>query len=252
MTAADQEAYRRAAAILRASLRNVAFTGAGVSVESGIPPFRGENGLWSRYNPVFLETGYFQRNPLESWKKIKEIFYDFFGKATPNEAHRQLAKLESSGLIHSVITQNIDNLHQAAGSRSVIEFHGTAQTLVCTRCGARFDAASRDLDDLPPRCDRCGGVLKPDFVFFGEPIPAPAHESSLAETERAGVFLVIGTTGEIMPASMIPVVANSKGVKIIEINIEPSRYTHSITDVFIREKAGLAMRTLSEVLAVHP
>jgi len=154
-------------------------------------------------------------------------------------------------LIHSVITQNIDNLHQEAGSRSVIEFHGTSRTMVCTRCGAGTAADSVSLDELPPRCSQCGGVLKPDFVFFGEQIPTPANEQSLEEAERAGVFLVIGTTGEIMPASGIPLIAKSRGAKIIEINIEPSRYTHSITDVFLQDKASVAMRTLSGLLSAH-
>jgi NAD-dependent deacetylase len=290
MSTTSEKSYLRAAAILRASVRNVAFTGAGISVESGIPSFRGENGLWARHDPAFLDTGYFRQHPGESWKKIKEIFYDFFGTAEPNEAHRWLADLESRGWIRSVITQNIDNLHQAAGSRSVVEFHGTSQTLVCTHCGARVQATSVDLDALPPSCSQCNSVLKPDFVFFGEPIPDQAHQRSLVETEQADVFLVIGTTGEIMPASMIPMLAKSKGakidspvktpfrpscppqkgsnrrlegvkfgkqafcdgIKIVEINIEPSRYTHDVTDVFLQDKANVAMRTLSDLLSANP
>ncbi len=249
MTPSNTEIYEQADQILRASKRNIAFTGAGISVESGIPPFRGEGGLWSKHNPIFLDIEYFHKYPRDSWKKIKEIFYDFFGKAAPNEAHRKLADLESRGWLDGIITQNIDNLHQAAGSQSVIEFHGSSQTLICTRCGAHQQASSVDLENLPPRCKDCDGVLKPDFVFFGEPIPKDAHENSFAEVERAGSFLIIGTTGEIMPASIIPIVAKSNGVKIIEINIKPSKYTNDITDVFIQEKASIAMGALSEILS---
>ena len=249
MTGTDPDTYRQAADMLRASRHNTAFTGAGISVESGIPPFRGENGLWSRHDPVFLDMAYFHRHPLQSWQKIKEIFYDFFGGAEPNEAHKQLASLESRGLIKSVITQNIDNLHQEAGSRSVIEFHGTSKKLICTACGAITESSATNLEDLPPRCPECNEVLKPDFVFFGDAIPAVAQENSMAEAESADVFLVIGTTGEIMPASVIPVLAKKNGARIIEINIEESRYTHSITDVFIKEKASSALRKLSDRLS---
>jgi len=248
MTIPGAESYRQAAAILRASRHNVAFTGAGISVESGIPPFRGEDGLWARHDPVFLDIDYFHEHPLESWKEIREIFYDFFGKAAPNEAHKQLANLECRGLLHSIITQNIDNLHQEAGSRSVIEFHGTSQSLVCTRCGATVRTDAVDVDMLPPRCSKCNGILKPDFPFFGEPIAKAVHDRSLAEVERAGALLVIGTTGEIMPASVFPLIAKSRGAKIVEINVEESKYTHTVTDVFIRDRATVAMRTLCNLL----
>lgn len=236
----------QAARMILKAHRSVAFTGAGISVESGIPPFRGANGLWSKYNPEFLDISFFHRHPLESWRLIKEIFYDFFGKAKPNLAHYALAELEKKGLLQAVITQNIDNLHQEAGSKTVYEFHGNSRRLVCTRCHATRDVRETDLDVLPPRCSDCGAILKPDFIFFGEAIPEPANSLSFAEAEKADLFILIGTTGEIMPASMIPDLAKQAGAKIIEINIEPSNYTHRITDLFIRGKATQAM---SEILS---
>ncbi len=115
--------------LIRNSRRLVAFTGAGISVESGIPPFRGPDGLWSRYNPQVLDLTYFQYHPEDSWRVIKEIFYDFFGKAEPNPGHFALADLERAGILRGIITRNIDNLHQAAGSRDVVEFHGSSRRL---------------------------------------------------------------------------------------------------------------------------
>jgi len=232
---------KEAARMILQARRCVAFTGAGISVESGIPPFRGARGLWSKYDPEFLDIGYFHQHPLESWRLIKEIFYDFFGAAKPNAAHYALAELEKTNLLQAVITQNIDNLHQEAGSKTVYEFHGNSRQLVCTGCHAIRSVRETNLDILPPRCSDCGAILKPDFIFFGEAIPEPAGSLSFAEAEKADLFILIGTTGEIMPASLIPDRASEAGAKIIEINIEPSAYTHRITDLFIREKATQAM-----------
>lgn len=226
--------------------RIVAFTGAGISVESGIPPFRGKDGLWSKYDPQFLDIYYFHHHPVESWKLIKEIFYDFFGKAKPNDAHYALANLEKAGLLQAIITQNIDNLHHAAGSKTIYEFHGNSQRLVCTHCNTYYQINEISLKSLPPYCPHCKSVLKPDFIFFGEAIPEPANSNSFAETEKADLLILIGTTGEIMPASMIPDLARKAGAKILEINVEPSAYTGRITDLFIQKKATQAM---SEIVA---
>jgi len=229
---------------IKNSSHTTAFTGAGVSVESGIPPFRGENGLWSKFDPVFLDSRYFYNYPEKSWKLIKEIFYDFFGKARPNDAHYALVELEIKGLLNVIITQNIDNLHQQAGSKRVVEFHGTSRRLVCTNCGRQFEATEEILEILPPKCINCSGILKPDFVFFGEPIPELASSHSFKEAEIADVFILIGTTGEIQPASTIPVIAKNNGARIIEINIEASNYTNSITDIFLQGKATEIMINL--------
>ena len=129
---------KQAAELIRNAKHVTAFTGAGISVESGIPTFRGENGLWNRFDPIFLDLDYFHQNPLTSWKLIKEIFYDFFGKAEPNLAHFALAKMEKMGFLNSIITQNIDDLHQKAGSKKVWEFHGTSKKLICEKCRTKY------------------------------------------------------------------------------------------------------------------
>jgi len=238
----------KAASIILNAEHVTAFTGAGISVESGIPPFRGENGLWSTFDPVFLDIDYFHRKPHESWKLIKEIFYDFFGKAQPNSAHYALAEMELSGYLNCIITQNIDNLHHRAGSRNSLEFHGTSRNLICPGCHQIFSAEDIDFSHLPPKCVKCGNVLKPDFVFFGEPIPEPAGTRSFSEAEIADVFLLIGTTGEIMPASAIPMLAKRNNSKIIEVNTEISNYTNTICDVFLQGKATEVMNSLIKQL----
>jgi NAD-dependent deacetylase len=241
--------YDTAARWIEEARHPVAFTGAGISVESGIPTFRGPTGLWSRYDPKILDLGYFYEHPKESWEAIREIFYDYMGaNARPNATHRFLAELERRGKLQGVITQNIDNLHQEAGSRKVIEFHGTAQKLLCTECGERTSFTEHDLSDLPPLCKKCGGLLKPDFIFFGESIPPEAYRASLELCERADLLLIIGTTGEVMPASMIPYEA--KKAKVIEINVEPSTYTEYRTDIFLQAKATEAARELAKRLGI--
>ncbi len=234
----------KAAQIIKSSRHTCAFTGAGISTESGIPPFRGKDGLWSKFDPIFLDINYFHRRPEESWKLIKQIFYDFFGKARPNPAHYALAELEKRGFVKTVITQNIDNLHQEAGSRNVIEFHGNSRFLVCEGCGEKILVKKEILNVIPPLCSKCGGLLKPDFVFFGEPIPSSASRDSFREAEISDVFLVVGTTGQIQPASSIPYLAKERGAKIIEVNIESSAYTSTITDVFLRGKASELLQKL--------
>ncbi len=239
--------YIEAAKLIRDSNYTVAFTGAGISVESGIPPFRGPTGLWNRYDPEILDIGYFTRHPESAWKRIKEIFFDFMQNTRPNEAHRFLAWLEAKGKLEGTITQNIDSLHQKAGSNNVVEFHGTASCLECMACKSRYKAEHVSLETLPPVCMKCWGVLKPDFVFFGEPIPHAAYQRSIDLCERAEVMLIIGTTGEIMPASRLPFIA-PPGCKFIEINIEPSNYTDRLSDVLLQDKATVASRKLLEAL----
>lgn len=238
-----QDKIKKAAQLLKNSKYAIVFTGAGISVESGIPPFRGENGLWNKYDPSFLEISYFLSYPIESWKLIKEIFYDFFGLAKPNEAHIAIAQLEKTAIVKKVITQNIDNLHTEAGSVEVLEFHGSSKELVCTNCPARY-SKSMVYEQEVPLCDKCHSLLKPDFVFFGEAIPEPTGSKSFSAGMQADVLLVIGTTGEVMPACNIPYYAKQNGAKIIEINPLKSNYTDQITDIFLEGKAAEIMESL--------
>ncbi len=225
-----------------------AFTGAGVSVESGIPSYRGEGGLWTKYDTKVLELNYFHNNPKDAWEVIREIFYEYFGKAKANPAHLALAKMEKEGNLKAIITQNIDNLHYEAGSKTVHEFHGNSKVLICTECSKKHKSQEINLDKLPPKCSACGGLLKPDFIFFGEGIPQDAYTNSFAEAEKADVFILIGVTGLVQPAASIPTLAKQKGATIIEINPQRTAYTESITDIFLQGKAGEVMTKLSELL----
>lgn len=242
------ESIDKAVEVLKRSKHTMAFTGAGISVESGVPAFRGSQGLWSKYDPRVLDIDYFLEHGDKSWPYIKEIFYDHFGQAEPNPAHLVLARMEETGLLECVVTQNIDNLHQRAGSRRVYEFHGNSSRLVCPRCGNSFSANKFDLTDLPPLCPRDKGILKPDFIFFGEGIPAEAFRKSFENAGKCEVCLIVGSTGEVMPAAQVPVTAKEKGAFIIEINPEASRFTDSITDLYIKGKAGETFQALERKL----
>lgn len=239
--------YQRAAELILNSTHTSAFTGAGISVESGIPPFRGENGLWSKYDPGVLDLERFYAHPESSWKVIKEIFYDFFGDAKPNEAHKVLAKMEQDGLLKEIITQNIDNLHQEAGSKTVHEFHGNSQRISCTKCERKYGPSAEILAELPPQCE-CGGLLKPDFIFFGEMIPCEPMEKSFRAAEKAEVFLIIGSTGEVYPAAQIPGMAKQNGATIIEVNVSTSQFTGHITDILLPGKASKVMYQLYQTI----
>jgi NAD-dependent deacetylase len=238
---------REAAALIRSSRYFAAFTGAGISVESGIPAFRGEGGLWGKYDPCTLELDYFLTHPDTAWPVIREIFYDHFGKARPNRAHEVLAAWEARGLLKTLITQNIDNLHHDAGSRNVVEFHGNSRTLACLSCGDRRPAEPGIMELLPPRCS-CGGLYKPDFIFFGEGIPPKALERAAAASRETDLMIVIGSTGEVYPAAMVPREAKENGARIIEVNPRPSDFTDSITDVFVAMKASEALHAINKEL----
>lgn len=240
----DINKVKQAVKTIRNAKYAVAFTGAGISVPSGIPPFRGENGLWNKTDPIFLEIGFFRKKPLQSWLKIKEIFYDTLGNAQPNMAHKILAKMQERSFLESIITQNIDHLHQEAGSKLVYELHGTYKQLTCTECQSEYDISFADLNFLPPSCFVCKGLLKPDIIFFNEPIPAFAKKRSFEEAEKADVMLIIGTNAEVLPAADIPVKAKMHGAKIIEINIEETHFTRELTDIFLQ---GDAAETLNEI-----
>jgi len=242
-----EASLKRAAEVIRESRHLVAFTGAGISVESGVPPFRGPGGLWNTHDPKYLELTYLHRHPAQCWHALKGLFYEHFARAQPNDAHRVLALLEQRGLLKAVITQNIDNLHRLAGSRRIVEFHGNTRDLTCLSCGKVVEAAPEILEHLPPVC-ACGGILKPNFIFFGEAIPQNALVESNREIEAADAVLIIGSTGEVYPAAALPHQAADRGATIVEINPEASNFTQTITDVFIPLPAAEAMRRLEELL----
>ncbi len=223
---------------LSRSRKAIALTGAGISVESGIPDFRSAGGLWSRYDPMeYAHIDGFRRDPVKIWNMLREIIQVIEG-ARPNSAHKALAELERMGILSSVITQNVDGLHQAAGSRRVIEFHGTNRFLVCLSCGFRAETAAFDTQNEVPRCPSCGAVLKPDVVFFGEPIPADAMREAFEEARRADLVLVIGTSAVVFPASDIPSIAKEHSARVVEINLEETSLTGTIADYLIKGPAG--------------
>ena len=229
--------FTEAVKLIKQAEYGVVFTGAGVSVESGIAPFTGQGGLWNQYDPKFIEINFFYSNPTLSWEEMKKIFFTDMEESSPNKAHEVIAKLEKKKMVRGVITQNIDGLHQKAGSKNVQEFHGTIHTLSCTCCGKKYGLKEINLQTVPPRCS-CGGVLKPDFVFYGEGIPAGAYEKSLEMAQNADVMIIVGTAGQVMPACSLPITVKEWGAKIIEVNPQPSAFTDTITDYYFAEKAG--------------
>jgi NAD-dependent deacetylase len=236
---------RAAAELIGATDRVAAFTGAGISVESGIPAFRGAQGLWEKYDPMeYAHIDGFLANPEKIWKMLLEM-REVIENAQPNPAHYGLAELERMGHLTVVVTQNVDNLHQRAGSRNVVEYHGNGTRLVCLKCGGKYEAAEVDLSKFPPRC-RCSTILKPDVVFYGELIPREATLRADEAARTCAVMLVVGTSGGAWPASDIPRAAKSHGAKIVEINIERTELTPRVTDHYIGASSGVVMPALVE------
>ena len=234
-----QDVIERAAHAIRTARKTIALTGAGISAESGIPTFRDPGGLWDRYDPEEYATiQAFRRDPSKVWRMMKD--FTELKTALPNPGHFGLAHLEQIGLLHCIITQNVDNLHQAAGSRAVIEFHGNMRQVVCLRCGKVLPLDEISLETLPPYCG-CGGVFKPAGVFFGEPIPSQALYRSQEEAQSCDLILVIGTSAVVYPAADIPRVAKEGGAQVIEINPERTDLTDRLANLIIQEKAGTAI-----------
>lgn len=223
----------------------VAFTGAGISVESGIPPFRGSDGLWSKYDSSILELENYLQKPETVWPVIRQLFYDFFIDAKPNRAHQVLALMEERNYLRAIITQNIDNLHQEAGSHNVVEYHGNSKKFVCTIDSSHVVSVDEiDLTADFPRCPICGELTKPDFIFFGETIPSKAIEKSMQLSENCDLLMIIGSTGEVMPAAAIPHRAKRYGATIVEINPNPSTFTYEISDIVLKGSASTFLDSL--------
>ena len=217
----------RAMELLGRARRVTALTGSGLSVASGIPSFRGSQGLWEKYDPFeYASLDSFLARPDKVWEMLRELAATM-AQARPNPGHLALTRLQELGRLSSVITQNVDNLHQEAGTKGVIEFHGNGSSLACLECGGRVAAKGVALDKLPPRCP-CGGVLKPEVVFFGEAIPEQALMAAIREAESADLMLVIGTSAVVTPASLMPRIAAHKGTPIIEINTERTVLSDSL------------------------
>jgi NAD-dependent deacetylase len=225
----------------------VVFTGAGVSTESGIPDFRSPGGLWTRFDPddftidKYLSSG---RTRRKMWKVLLEG--GLMSDAEPNPAHYALAELEKMGKLSSVITQNVDNLHQKSGNNPAIvyELHGNMQWIVCLSCRQRYPLEDliRNIspDDFVPECKKCGGILKPDVIFFGEALPEKTLRSATKESQECDLFIVIGSSLVVYPAASLPLYAKRSGARIIIINLGPTEQD-SIADVLINQLAGETM-----------
>ncbi len=231
----------RAAELLSAARRGVAFTGAGASAESGIPTFRGAGGLWTKYDPVKVSSiDSFMQDPTAYWMVSKERGGIALA-ARPNPGHLALVALEAAGVLVAIVTQNTDGLHQASGSRRVVEVHGSSRTVQCLDCGTRESRAvvqARLAVQMPPLCKSCGGMfLKPTVVLFGEPMPLPAMHEALALAQSADVMLIVGSSLVVHPAADIPLAAVRAGASLIIINTEPTPFD-SLAEVVINGRAG--------------
>ena len=239
--------YHRFSELLLKSRYAVALTGAGISVESGIPDFRGNDGLWTKYDP--FEYGYidsFRANPAKVWKMLMEMGALVEG-VNPNEAHLALGELEKLGIIKMVITQNVDSLHQRGGSSNVVEFHGNFRTMHCDNCQKPFARADISLVRLPPLCS-CGGPIRPDVVLFGEEIPPEAYSIAFDAAEKCDLMVIVGTSATVAPASHLPLIAKRRGAHVLEINPVASEVSGQITELHITECAAVAFRNIMKIV----
>ena len=221
-------------------------TGAGVSAESGLPTFRGPDGMWEGRRAVELTTPEaFAANPKEVWR-----FYEWrrakLREARPNASHAALARIERVIPRMTLVTQNVDGLHRAAGSRSVIELHGTILKTRCTGCGANEPGPDVPFETLPPRC-ACGSLLRPDVVWFGEKLPEGVFDAAAAAARESAVFLVVGTSSLVAPASSLATIAARGGSKVFEINPLPTPLA-PLADGSFRASASAVLPVLADAL----
>lgn len=247
-----EQSIARAARDLAGSTYTIALTGAGISTESGIPDFRGPSGIWTK-NPeaerkAYLGYQVFLEDPKKWWEErlASTSLLGDLEKAQPNAGHDALVELEKLGILKCVITQNVDALHERAGTEHLLEYHGSIAKLRCVSCGSRFRRNEFDLEklmrenQLPPHCPACRGIVKTDGVAFGEPIPSDVAHQSLEEAYKCDVMLICGTSAVVFPFANLPRVAKqNRSVTIIEINAEPTPLTEEgISDYLITGKTG--------------
>lgn len=235
-------------AALRAAKRIVASTGAGISAESGLSTFRdAQTGLWAKYRPEDLATPQaFQRNPRMVWDWY-EWRRGFVAEAKPNPGHHALAEIETRRPDFLLVTQNVDGLHAKAGSHNLVELHGNIRRSVCF--DHRHPAESwAPTNDPPPLCPRCGSLLRPDVVWFGETLPQEALKRAQMAAATCDLFLSIGTSTTVYPAAELPFIAGGNGATVIEINPEPTPLS-KLADFVVREKASVALPAIAAALS---
>ncbi|RME63287.1 MAG: NAD-dependent deacylase [Nitrospirae bacterium] len=244
-----RERIQKSLSIIRDSSYITAFTGAGISTESGIPDFRSPGGVWERYRIVTYQEFLSSSEARKYYWKMKKEFTEQLLRCKPNRAHTALAELEKMGLLKAVITQNIDALHHKAGNspEKIIELHGTNLYAHCIQCGKRYlmEEVIKILEDVnyEPRCDECNGLLKPSTVAFGEPMPEDEMKRALEEATKTDLMFMIGSSLQVEPAASIPRFAYHRGAKLIFINRAETPYDYMAT-VYFREPASEVMDAL--------
>jgi NAD-dependent protein deacetylase/lipoamidase len=236
------DSIRELAPLVRERQPCVVLTGAGVSTESGIPDFRSPTGIWAEYDPMEYATiSAFRRDPLKVWE-FYALRFSLLTSAEPNPGHLALAELERRGLIAAVVTQNIDGLHQRAGSQEVIEVHGSIRSASCLECGEQVP-----LDPASPLCGSCGAVLKPDVVMFGELLPAAAIDRANELVRSAGLLLVVGSSLEVYPVAALPEDALASGGALAIVNRGPTPLDR-LASIRIDAEAGDTLAALAAAL----
>jgi NAD-dependent protein deacetylase/lipoamidase len=250
--ASDEEILRAARLILAAGYP-IALTGAGMSVESGIPPFRGPGGLWTKYGEPPM-NGYqiFLADPKKAWEdRIRRQNDELWGPlkvARPNSGHAALAELEAIGTLRFLITQNVDDLHRQAGQQALAEIHGNWKLIRCIECGARFGSAEVSIEKLPPQCPKCEGLLKSDTVSFGEPIPTDVLNACMEHAAQSDLVIVAGTSATVYPAAGFALEVKQRGGVLIEANLYESEITQ-ICDVSLRGPTGEVLPRLTATVS---
>jgi NAD-dependent deacetylase len=240
----EESDLEKTSMILKKSSKVVVLTGAGISKESGIPTFRGKDGLWKNYRAEELATPYaFETDPNKVWEWY-DWRRDLISQAQPNPAHVTIAEMEKHFSDFIVISQNVDGLHKRAGSNNIIELHGNLWRVRCQKEGKRFDLLTVPLKEVPPRC-RCGSIVRPDVVWFGESLPQDELRVAFSKAEECDTMMVVGTSGLVQPAASLPMAAKAKGAYIIEVNIETTPISR-IADVTLLGKAGEILPILWE------
>jgi NAD-dependent deacetylase len=229
----------------------VVFSGAGMSAESGVPTFRGEDGLWKKFRPEELANfSAFMRNPGLVWE-----WYDhrraLMSSIEPNAGHRAIVAMEKYFEKVTVITQNIDNLHRRAGSSVVYELHGNINRNYCVGCGAFVAEIPPAAPGTAPHCSSCGGLIRPDVVWFGEDLPEEEWNASVAAARRADLFLAVGTSGVVYPAASIPSLARRSGAFVVEINIEPTDLSAAVDETVIGKAGEILPRFVEFIDSIH-
>jgi NAD-dependent deacetylase len=229
---------------LKTAKKIVFFTGAGISAESGISTFRGKDGIWNKMKPEELaDFGAFMRNPELVWEWYQHR-RDIITKTVPNPGHTAIVGFEKYYDV-TVVTQNIDNLHRRAGSKKVFELHGNIERNFCVDCGAYYNSETLEIKEQVPKCAKCGGIVRPDIVWFGENLPQDEYQGSERAAELCDLCFVVGTSAVVYPAAYIPFSAKKAGAYIVEVNIEPTEMTN-YADYSLLGKSGEVLPMILE------